>query len=136
MEDGEIEDGFLGHHEMESRRALAAAHGAEGSVSWVEAVLLGAGDIAPLNEAEDEEDDDLVPENSTNCATVSLNSRSMLLMPEVPFQPQLQGLRYIPPTRMLLLYVRFSNAPGRPLGIASTSRACTVVATLCGCNRK
>lgn len=74
MEDGEIEDGFLGHHEMESRRALAASHGAEGSVSWVEAVLLGAGDIAPLNEAEDEEDEDIVPENSTDCATVSLNS--------------------------------------------------------------
>lgn len=47
MEDGEINDGFLGEEEMEQRKALAAAHGEGASVSWVEAVMLGAGRVAP-----------------------------------------------------------------------------------------
>ncbi|CAN0232052.1 unnamed protein product [Ectocarpus sp. 4 AP-2014] len=45
VEDGEINNGFLGEAEMENRKTLAAAYGDE--VSWVEAVLLGAKHLAP-----------------------------------------------------------------------------------------
>lgn len=42
MEDGEVNDGFLGEKEMAERKALAAAHGDGTNISWVEAVILGA----------------------------------------------------------------------------------------------
>lgn len=50
VEDGEINDGFLGQAEMESRKTLTAAYGGEDSkVSWVEAVLLGAKHVTPAD---------------------------------------------------------------------------------------
>lgn len=45
MEDGEINGGFLGDHEMEERKALASAHGEGTNMSWVEAVLIGTGQV-------------------------------------------------------------------------------------------
>lgn len=44
MEDGEINGGFLGDAEMEDRKALAAVHGGT-NMSWVEAVLIGTGQV-------------------------------------------------------------------------------------------
>lgn len=49
VEDGEINNGFLGEAEMENRKTLASAYGDE--VSWVEAVLLGAKHLAPASNA-------------------------------------------------------------------------------------
>ncbi|CAN0400275.1 unnamed protein product, partial [Ectocarpus sp. 12 AP-2014] len=49
VEDGEINNGFLGEAEMENRKTLAAAYGDE--ISWVEAVLLGAKHLAPASNA-------------------------------------------------------------------------------------
>lgn len=54
MEDGEINDGFLGAEEMENRKALAASHG-EGAMSWVEAVMLGAGHVTHMDQAATDE---------------------------------------------------------------------------------
>lgn len=52
MEDGEINDGFLGVEEMENRKALADAHGeGGGGMSWVEAVILGAGQVTAVDAA-------------------------------------------------------------------------------------
>ena len=51
MEDGEINDGFLGEVEMENRKALAGAHGEGAGMSWVEAVLLGAGQVTAADAA-------------------------------------------------------------------------------------
>lgn len=49
MEDGEIQDGFLGEEEMENRRTLAAAHGEGAGMSWVEAVLLGTRQVSAVH---------------------------------------------------------------------------------------
>lgn len=49
VEDGEINNGFLGEAEMENRKTLAAAYGDD--VSWVEAVILGAKHLAPASNA-------------------------------------------------------------------------------------
>ena len=51
MEDGEINDGFLGEVEMENRKALAGAHGEGAGMSWVEAVILGAGQVTAVDAA-------------------------------------------------------------------------------------
>lgn len=51
MEDGEINDGFLGEVEMEDRKALAGAHGEGAGMSWVEAVILGAGQVTAVDAA-------------------------------------------------------------------------------------
>lgn len=51
MEDGEINDGFLGEVEMENRKALAGAHGDGAGMSWVEAVILGAGQVTAVDAA-------------------------------------------------------------------------------------
>lgn len=51
MEDGEISSGFLGEEEMESRKALATAHGEGAGMSWVEAVLLGTGIVSAVDTA-------------------------------------------------------------------------------------
>lgn len=40
-----MNDGFLGEEEMAERRALAASHGNGTTISWVEAVILGAGSV-------------------------------------------------------------------------------------------
>lgn len=45
MEDGEINGGFLGDEEMQERKALASAHGEGTNMSWVEAVLIGTGQV-------------------------------------------------------------------------------------------
>lgn len=82
MEDGEIQDGFLGEEEMRSRKALAAAHGDEGtSVSWVEAVLLGAGRVAPVDPQENSDDpDEGEPEESAAVSLVVLCSRWLVFL--------------------------------------------------------
>ncbi|CAM9931914.1 unnamed protein product [Ectocarpus fasciculatus] len=56
VEDGEINNGFLGEAEMENRKTLAAAYGDD--VSWVEAVLLGAKHLAPAGNAAASEERD------------------------------------------------------------------------------
>lgn len=51
MEDGEVNDGFLGDEEMTARKALASVHGEGTGMSWVEAVILGAGHVSADDDA-------------------------------------------------------------------------------------
>lgn len=65
VEDGEVSSGgFLGDHEIAARKALAAVHGEGTGISWVEAVLTGAGAVNPDDGCDDDHDD--VDDHSKN----------------------------------------------------------------------